>query len=369
MEKSLKEHLFVLILCGGGGTRLWPRSLQKTPKQFLENLFGQTSLFAQTVERAQWLTSNEKIFVITLSDYVDEVLSQGKVILPRNVIAEPQGRNTALAMGVGAAYIKKIDPQAIIVNFASDQLIEGKELFVSQMSIATQAALQGNYLITVGIKPKFPHTGLGYIEAGEKMKQMPEGIFKVNSFKEKPELPMAKRFLETGRYYWNANLYVWSTEAIWLAFAKHAPKTFEFLKRVFENLGTKNEAKVLKEVYRKAENIQIDYAISEKADNLLLVPATFTWSDVGDWRVIYDFKKKDKQGNVMETFGKKGWCQAVDSKNCLVESQNRLVAIVGVSDLIVVETDDCVLVCSKEKAQDVKKIVTMLKEKGKEEYL
>lgn len=369
MEKSLKEHLYVLILCGGGGTRLWPRSRQKTPKQFLANLFGQASLFTQTVERAQWLTSNEKIFVITLSDYVDEVFSQGKVISPRNVIAEPQGKNTALAMGVGAAYIKKIDPQAIIVNFASDHVIEGKELFISQMSIAAKAALLGNYLITVGIKPKFPHPGLGYIEVGGRIKGMLKNILKVTSFKEKPDLQTAERFLKTGRYYWNANLYVWSVKAIWSAFAKCSPQIFEFIKTVFENLGTQGERKILEEVYQKAENIQIDYAISEKADNLLLVPATFTWSDIGDWKVIYDFKKKDKQRNVIETFGEKGLCLAIDSKNCLVESEKHLVATVGVSNLIVVETEDSVLVCSKEKAQDVKKIVALLKEKGKKEYL
>ncbi|RJR24542.1 mannose-1-phosphate guanylyltransferase [Candidatus Microgenomates bacterium] len=367
MEESYKNHLYVLILCGGGGTRLWPRSRRKTPKQFLTDFFGKETLFSQTVERARWLTSDDKIFVITNSDYVDEVLAQGKVISPRNIIAEPKAKNTAMAMGVGAAYIRAVDPQAIILNFASDAAIGDKEVFVDQMLLAAKTAAQGDFLVTVGIQPTFPHTGLGYIEAGERTGG--EAVFKVTSFKEKPDLETAKKFVESGNYYWNANLYVWSATSVWGAFEKYAPGIHKYLEQITEAIDKENEKEVLDKSYEEVESVAVDYAISEKAENLLLVPATFAWSDVGDWKVTYDLSLKDKDNNVIQIFGEKGQHLGFDTQDCLVETENRLVATVGVSDLIIIETDDATLVCHKDKAQDVKKIVTELKEKGKEEFL
>ena len=162
--KTTKKHLFINILCGGGGTRLWPRSRKKTPKQFID-LFGKETLFQKTVRRSLWLTTGDKIFVSTNADYLDEVIAQGKVISPRNVLAEPQAKNTAAPLGVAAVYIKKIDPEAVIVNFPSDPLIKGKEEFIKELFLAAEAAASGDFIVTLGIKPTFPHTGLGYIEA------------------------------------------------------------------------------------------------------------------------------------------------------------------------------------------------------------
>ncbi|MGB9637462.1 MAG: sugar phosphate nucleotidyltransferase, partial [Microgenomates group bacterium] len=153
MEKLYQDHLYALIICGGAGTRLWPRSRQKTPKQFLEKFYGEKTLFAQTVERAKLLTTNDKIFVITLTDYVDEILEQSPDILPRNIIAEPFGKNTAMAIGVGATYIKKIDPQAVVMNFWSDAVIEQNDVFVERLDLAAQAAFSGNNLVVIGLKP------------------------------------------------------------------------------------------------------------------------------------------------------------------------------------------------------------------------
>ncbi|MBU2577764.1 mannose-1-phosphate guanylyltransferase [Patescibacteria group bacterium] len=367
MEESYKDHLYVLILCGGGGTRLWPRSCKKTPKQFLTDFLGKETLFSQTVERARWLTSDDKIFVITNSDYVDEVLSQGKVISPRNIIAEPEAKNTAMAMGAGAAYIRAVDPQAVILNFASDAAIGDKEIFIEQMLLAAKTASSGDCLVTVGIKPDFPHTGLGYIEAGERRGE--EAIFKVASFKEKPDLETANEFVQSGNYYWNANLYVWSATSVWSAYQKYAPDIFKYLEQVAEAIDSENEKEVLDRCYKQVESVAVDYAISEKADNLLLVPATFAWSDVGDWKVTYDLSSKDGDNNVIQVLGENGQHLGFETQNCLIETKNRLVATVGISDLIIIETDDATLVCHKDKAQDVKKIVTELKEKGKEEYL
>ena len=344
---------------------MWPRSRQKTPKQFLPKFFGKKTLFAQTVERARWLTSPEKILVITNNDYVDEVLKQGEVILSRNVIAEPQAKNTAMAMGVGATYIKKLDPEAIILNFASDHIIDDREAFVEQMMLAAKVAAESKTIVTIGLKPTYAHTGLGYIEAGEKM----EGIYKVKSFKEKPGLATAEEFLRRGNYYWNANLYVWSATAIWAAFQKYAPVIFGQIEAIDRALGTAGERVSLERSYKLVESISIDYAVSEKAENLLLVPATFVWSDVGDWKVVYDLKSKDENGNVIENFGQSGWNIAIETKNCLIESSERLIATVGVEDLVVVETSDAVVIGKRERAQEIKRIVEELKKKGKEEYL
>ncbi|MFH1840803.1 MAG: sugar phosphate nucleotidyltransferase [Candidatus Shapirobacteria bacterium] len=364
-EKELKKHLYVLVLCGGGGTRLWPRSKQKTPKQFLPDLFGPKTIFAQTIDRALGLVSPERIFVVTNNDYADEVLKQGRIISPRNVIAEPQAKNTAMAMGVGAAYIKKIDPAAIILNFASDQVIGNQEMFAKQMMLAAKAAADNQVIVTVGLRPSYPHTGLGYIEAGKNFGE----VYRVASFKEKPDLITAKKFLAASNYYWNANLYVWSVTAIWQAFEKLAPKIFNLLKKIYLSLGTAIEQRVLSDAYNQAENISIDYAVSEKANNLLLVPATFDWSDVGDWKVVYDLKNKDKDGNVIENFGRSGWNIAVGTKNCLIESSERLIVTIGVENLIVVETNDAVVIAAKDKAQEVKGVVEELKKRGKVEYL
>jgi mannose-1-phosphate guanylyltransferase len=369
MEGSFKDHLYVLIVCGGSGTRLWPRSRKKTPKQFLPKFYGEKTLFAQTVERANLLTQADKIFVITNSDYADEVLQQGEVILPKNIITEPIAKNTAMAVGVGAAYIKKTDPEAIIITLWSDAAIKETDLFTQSLLLAAEAASKGDYLVTVGLKPTFPHTGLGYIEAGEKLADIEGEVFKVNSFKEKPDLATAEEFVQKGNYYWNMGLLIWSAQAIFNAFSKHSPQIYSLLEKVHNAIGTSEEREVLQKAFEEVESTSIDYAVSEKADNMLLVPANFTWSDIGDWKVNYDLKAKDENGNVFEVFGEKGWWLGEDTKDCLIEVEDKLVATVGVSNLVIIQTEEAILVCAKDKAQDVKKIVNALKEKDKKEYL
>ncbi|HUW24315.1 MAG TPA: sugar phosphate nucleotidyltransferase [Patescibacteria group bacterium] len=369
MEGTLKDHLYALIVCGGSGTRLWPRSRQKTPKQFLEKFYGEKTLFTQTVERANLLTPSDKIFVITTNDYADEVLQQGEAIPAKNIITEPFGKNTAMAIGVGAAYIKKADPEAMIMNFWSDAAIGTNELFVDRLNLAVKVANQGNYLVIIGLQPAFPHTGLGYIEVGEKLSGMAEAVYRVSSFKEKPDLKTAREFIQKGNFFWNTGILVWSARAIFEAFSKYSPEIYNLLEKVFAAIDTGQEREELQKAYEQAENISIEYAVSEKAGNLLLVPGDFTWSDIGDWKVVYDLKEKDADRNVVEVFGKDGWHMGIETKNCLVEAENRLIATVGVSDLVIVETKDAILVCAKDKAQDVKKIVNSLKEKEKEEYL
>jgi len=369
MANISKEHLYALIVCGGSGSRLWPRSRKNTPKQFLPNFYGETTLFNQTVERVKLLTNSSKIFVIAPSEYVDEVLSQSKEILPKNIIGEPSAKGTAMAIGVGAAYIKKVDPEAIIMNFWSDAAIKENDLFVERMNLAASAASEGDYLVVLGLKPTFPHTGMGHIEAGEKIK-IDSDVCKVTSFKEKPDLATAMEFMAKGNYYWNTGIYTFSVKSIFKAFSKLSPQIFSLLEEISASIGTPSEKETLANTYGKVvENISIDVAIAEKADNMLLVPGNFTWSDIGDWKGTYDLKEKDTDGNVIELFGKNGRHLGVDTKNCLIEAEDKLVATVGISDLVIIETKDAILVCAKDKSQDVKKIVSLLKEKEQKELL
>ncbi|HUV72046.1 MAG TPA: sugar phosphate nucleotidyltransferase [Clostridia bacterium] len=369
MAKTYKDHLYALIVCGGSGTRLWPRSRQKTPKQFLEKFYGEKSLFAQAVQRAKLLTSSDKIFVITLEDYVDEVLQQGKIILPKNVITEPFGKNTAMAIGVGAAYIKKVDPEAVIMNFWADAVVKQNDVFKKGLELAAKTASETGFLVVIGLKPTFPHTGFGYIKVRGEFSKVGGKVYRVDSFKEKPDLKTAEKFIKKGNYFWNTGIFVWSAKSIFEAFSKHAPKIYDLLREISNKIGTSQERSTFLKAYEKVENISIDLAIAEKADNLLLVPASFGWSDIGDWKVNYDLKPKDKNNNVIEIFGENGWHLGVETKDCLIEAENRLVATVGVSDLIIVETKDSLLVCAKDKAQEVKKIVNALKEKEQKDYL
>ncbi|TSC54414.1 MAG: nucleotidyltransferase [Microgenomates group bacterium LiPW_31] len=369
MEDLFGKHFYVIILCGGGGKRLWPRSRIKSPKQFIK-LFGKKTIFQDTVARSRTLVPYSKIFVVTNIDYVDEVREQAQSIPRENIIAEPQAKNTALAMGIGALYIHKIDPLAVITNFASDHHVENLRKFERAVKTAAVTANLGDFLVTIGIKPTFPHTGMGYIKSSHLFKKVNnEEIFKVEKFIEKPNVTTAEKFLSEGGYFWNSNLYTWRADSILRAIDKYLPKLSAGLGKIRESLGTKKEEGVIKMVYEEAEDISIDYGISEKANNILLVPADFPWSDIGDWKVAYDVSKKDKDGNVVIFEKGKGEFVGIETKNCLVHFSDELIATIGVEDLIIVDTKDALLVCRKDKAQGVKKLVNLLKEKGKLEYL
>lgn len=331
---------------------------------------GKTTIFQKTIKRIKPIVPSERILVVTNFDYVDEVREQTPEIPKENIIAEPQARNTALAMGLGAIYIKTRDPNGIIINLASDHLIKDTKKFRQKMLIAAQAANLGDYLIAVGIQPEFPHTGYGYIHAKKEFTRVNgEQVLKVERFTEKPDLATAKKFLRSGNYFWNANLYTWSAEAVLKAFRRHTPKIAQGLEKIEKAIGTSKEKEVINEVYEQAEGISIDYAVSEKAKNMLMVPADFDWSDIGDWKVVYDLGKKDKNGNVIIKHGEKGEHLGIETKNCLVHFDDELIATVGVENLIIVDAGNLILVCNKDKAQDVKKIVQKLKEQGKKEYL
>lgn len=369
MEDLLKEHLYVIILCGGSGKRLWPRSRAATPKQFIR-LFNKKTIFQDTVDRSRTLVPYSRIVIVTNADYVDEVRTQAPRIPKENIIAEPLAKNTAMAMGIGAIHIHKRDPLAVITNFASDHHVKDLRKFNRAVRAAAAAANLGDFLVTIGIKPTFAHTGMGYIKTSHLFKKVDSAsVFKVEKFIEKPDIERAERFLTDGGYFWNANLYTWRADSILRSFHKHLPKLAVGLEEIRESLDHKGFKQVIKKVYEEAEDISIDYGVSEKADNLLLVPSDFVWSDVGDWKVAYDLAKKDPNGNVVIHEKGDGEFIGIETKNCLVHFSDQLVATIGVKDLIIVDTKDVLLIARKDKAQEVKNLVNRLQKEGKKKYL
>ncbi|MBQ6154553.1 mannose-1-phosphate guanylyltransferase [bacterium] len=365
------EHQYVVILAGGSGTRLWPKSRGNTPKQFLR-IIGKKTMLQRTADRALSVTDWDHIIVITNKDHLAVVKKQLPELKPSHILLEPEKRDTALAMLTGALFAQSLDPEAIVINSASDHYVTLKDLpeFARTMKKACKLASTHENLITVGITPTRPETGFGYIRVGEQIdndRRLP--VFKVDSFTEKPNAAAASAFIATGKYFWNANMYVWSAKALVDAFAKYAP---EILKAAQPLLKAKSKdfAKLLPKVYKNSPAISIDYAISEKADNLLLIPGNFAWSDVGDWRVVYDLGEKDTHETVFSGTCDTAELQVHESHGNLVScSCDRLIALVGVDNMIVVDTPEILLIANKEHSQDVKKIVEQLKAQKKNQYL
>lgn len=369
---SAPKNCYAVILAGGGGTRLWPKSRKKAPKHLL-NITGEDTLIRLTYQRISKIFPKERIFLITLKDHLSSIEKQLPNFPKENIIVEPASRNTALAMGVASAYIKKKDPNAIVFNSAADHLITDLDKFHRTVLVALESAQKGKYIVAVAIRPTFPHTGFGYIRVGEqigKVRVMSKDmfVFKSKGFKEKPDIATAQSFVASGQYLWNANYYVWSVETIFEAFKDYSPEIYKYLERIYGAIGTKEEDKVLEKEYEKAPSEQIDTAISEKADNILIVPGDFGWSDVGDWKVVYDISDKDKAGNVL-TSNKEGNLIEIGSRNCLIETNGRLVVAIGLENIAIIDTEDAILITSLDKTQDVKKAVEKLKEAKKAEYL
>lgn len=363
------EHVYAVILAGGGGTRLWPKSRENTPKQFLR-LTEKNTMMQVAANRLTKVIDWDHIIVITNQKYLSEVKQQLPQVPESNIIAEPAKRDTALAMLVGALYAYSKDPDAIVVNGASDHVVTDTKEFSRVMRAAIAAATDKTQLVTVGIRPTFPSSAFGYIKIGEEIGKLDKGLplFRVANFTEKPNVAAAQAFIATGKYFWNANMYVWSAEALLTAFQKYMPEMYEKTLPLHE---AKTDAfhKELPAIYESSEAISIDYAISEKAENLVLIPGDFGWNDVGDWRVVYDLSPKDKNENVIIGENEDSKVVAINATHNLVHTDGRLIALVGLKDMIVIDTPEILMIVPKEKSQDVKKVVEHLKANDQTEYL
>ena len=363
------DHTYALILAGGGGTRLWPKSRNATPKQFLK-LIGEDTMLQVTAARINKLIPWERIIVVTNQLYKDDIHKQLPNLPKENVLAEPAKRDTALAMLVGALFAKRQDPDAVVINCASDHVVINEVEFVSVMKAASEVAAENEYLVSVGITKARPATGFGYIKIGKDLKKISKGLtlFKVDSFTEKPNKATAQAFISTGRYFWNANMYVWSARALQDSFQEHMPVLYEATAELSSLKGNKFE-EALTDIYKDAEAISIDFAISEKAENLVLIPGDFGWNDVGDWKVVFDLGNQNSDGNVVIGDHSTTNALTVNSQGNLIHTNGKLVAMVGVQDMIVIDTEEILMIVPKSQSQDVKKLVEKLKADKKDEYL
>lgn len=368
---SYKDHLYALILAGGGGTRLWPTSREKTPKQFLK-LFNNQTLTQITAHRFYKILPWEKIFVVTVSEeYKKEILREVPEILPENVIVEPARRETGPAHGIGALYIYKKDPEAVIMTEAADRLVKPVGRYLTILQKAAKVAFSERVLVSVGVEARYPHIGLGHIKRGKLWKTFGKTKFyKVDKFVEKPPLDLAIKYTKSGNYYWNAGQYVWRADDLLSALKEFEPEIAKQLDNISKHIDSKDEKKFLSKFYEDMPKISIDYAVAERAKNLYVVASDFFWTDIGDWKEVWENSPQDNMGNVIfDGHEEGGEVINIDTSDALIQKDGRLIAVIDVDNIVIVDTKDALLVCSKSRAQNVKQIVEELKKKDKKEYL
>ncbi|MFQ5593521.1 MAG: mannose-1-phosphate guanylyltransferase [Anaerolineae bacterium] len=354
---------YALILAGGVGSRLWPRSREARPKQLLD-LISERSMLQETAARVRPLVPPERLIVMTNQGYVNAVRAQLPDVPLENVIGEPAVRGTASAVGFGAAIIAQRDPSAVMFSLHADHFMRNVEGFRHALRAAARVAMEG-YLVTLGIQPDAPVTGYGYVERGEKLGLFDGHLaYQVIRFTEKPDVETAKAFMKSGRYYWNSGLFTWQVSTILAAFASYMPDTYEKLQAMASTMGTDRESETLGRIWPTLENQTIDYGIMERAERVAVVPADFGWSDVGTWNSLFNLIDADREGNVVS-----GDHLGVDTRGSFIHSDGRLIATVGVEDLIVIDTGDAVLVCPRDRAQDVKAVVDRLKREKRTDVL
>lgn len=351
--------LHCVIMAGGSGTRFWPQSRKHLPKQLL-NIVGEKTMIRATVERVLPLVPFDRILVVTGGSHEEKIRAQLPEISTNSVVSEPIGRNTAPCIALAAFKLRKIDPDGVMAALPADHLIGKETEFVHALESAYHIACKTEQLITFGIIPDRPETGYGYIQRG-KLVARDDGLkaYRVVRFVEKPEIKTAKAYLARGDYLWNSGMFVWKISTILSAFERFLPGLYKALETIEPVLNTAEEAGAINELYEELPDISIDYGILERADDVIVIPVDVAWNDVGSWTSLQGVWNTDENGNAV-----KGEILSLRSSGCVVSSPQKLTALVGVQDLIVVDTPDAILVCRKDNAQDIKQLQTLLKERG-----
>ncbi len=353
----------VVLMAGGSGTRLWPKSRQGRPKQFLD-LLGERTMLQDTLDRVAPLVSWHDIYIVTGREYAPLLKEQATQVPPQNIIFEPFGRNTAPCIALAAIYLARKGRDEPMAVLPADHYIGKPEEFRKILQVGAKVARRGS-LVTLGIVPTQPETGYGYIRRGSKVDEL-DGIpvYRVDRFTEKPDLETAREYLAAGGYYWNSGMFLWTPNTILSEIATHMPELYDQIMRVDTVLGTEREWETLKCVWERVQPQSIDYGVMEKSRNAVVIPADIDWSDVGDWAALATILPADEMANVVHS-GHIG----IDTRNSLIYASGRLIATIGVENMIVVDAGDAVLICPKNRAQQVKDIVEKLREMGRDDLI
>ena len=358
-----KNH-YVAIMAGGIGSRFWPMSRSNHPKQFLDILGTGKTLIQQTFDRYTKLVPTENIFIITAQEYVDTVKEQLPELPEANILAEPSRKNTAPCIAYIAFKLFQQNPDALMMAAPADNLILDTDAFVETATNAFRFVDNINALVTIGIKPTHPNTGYGYIQHDGP--EVSPGVHKVKTFTEKPNLELAKTFISSGDFLWNAGIFTWKVKNIIAAFEKQLPEMYEVFAAELDKFNTPEEGEAIERIYPQCTNISIDFGIMENADNVYVLPASFQWSDLGTWNSAWENMEKDYFLNAVAGNN----VMVVDAGNCMVHvPDNKLVLLQGLENYIIVDTKDVLLICQKEKEQEIKEYVAEVKRNKGEKYL
>lgn len=352
-------------MCGGVGSRFWPFSRNDMPKQFLDFFGTGRSLLQMTVDRILPLIPAENIILVTNRDYAGIIREQLPNIKPENILLEPARRNTAPCVCWAAHHIKALDPEASIVTLPSDHLILKEESFLRVLEEGMNFVEQGDRLLTIGIRPSSPHTGYGYIQVGNPIEEW-DGICKVKSFTEKPDLDMAKVFLESGEFYWNSGMFLWTAKSILRAFERYAPEIANVFDASEKAYGTPEEASFINREFNKAPSISIDYAIMEKADNVYVKTADIGWSDLGSWKALYETSPKNREGNVTQG------CKVLAHdcrNNVFAVTGDKIIVAAGLENYIVADNDNVLMIYPIEEEQKIRQVVNDVRNLFGEKYV
>lgn len=362
----MNKHFYAAILAGGLGTRFWPKSRASFPKQFLDILNTGETLIQATYKRYASFILPENIYIITSEEYVDIIKEQLPQIKQENILAEPSRKNTAPCVAYISFKLLQQDPEAALIVAPSDHIVTDAETFKELSLKGLNFAKENGAFVTLGIKPTYPNTGYGYIQYDTSFAKE-ENVFKVKTFTEKPDLELAKTFLASGEFLWNAGIFMWDVKNVLNAFEQYQPEMYELFAAEKNNFNSSEEKLALERIYPLCVSISIDYAIMEKANNVFVIPAEFGWSDLGTWNSAYaNLVKDEKNGNATTsdnviTFG---------TINSMISScDEKLLVLQGLEDFIIVDTDDVLLICKKENEQQVKEFLSEVKKKKGDKYI
>ena len=355
----------VVIMAGGKGERFWPKSRTNLPKQFLSLTNDGKSMIQHTVERLEGLVELENVYVVTNKLYEDLIVEHIPNLPLENIIIEPEAKNTAPCIGLAAIYIAKKNPESKMIVLPSDHLIKFNEIFLDTLRSALEVVEDDGNIVTIGITPNYPETGYGYINF--KKGVSPHEItnaYEVLRFVEKPDLERAKQYLTSGEYLWNSGMFIWKVSTILKCFEDFLPEIYTGLKEIEVAVNTEKYLETLKKVFSEIPSESIDYGIMEKAKNIYVIPGNFGWDDVGSWLSLERINNTNQDGNIIS-----GNVVTVKTKNSIIQGSKKLIATIGLEDIIIVDTDDALLICNKDNTQEVKEVIANLKESNRTEYL